>query len=145
MKILAAIDNSSSTGAVLKAIAAQAQPQKTSVRVLHVLQPVSSAVPPQMSPGYAPELEPFAKPAKELLAEAEKTLAASGFKVETMLKKGDVRESIIDTAEEWGADLILLGSHNRSGAHRFLLGSVAESIARYAPCSVEIVRSPKPH
>ncbi|HXW57833.1 MAG TPA: universal stress protein [Candidatus Cybelea sp.] len=141
MKILAAIDNSSSTAAVLNAIAAQAQPQKTSVRVLHVLQPVSIAVPPQMSPGYAPELEPFAKPARELLAEAEKTLAASGFKVETMLKKGDVRDSIIDTAKEWGADLILLGS----GAHRFLLGGVAESIVRYAPCSVEIVRTPKPH
>jgi hypothetical protein len=70
MKILAAIDNSSSTGAVLKAIPAQAQPQKTSLGVLHVLQPVSSAVPPQMSPGYAPELEPFAKPTKELLAVA---------------------------------------------------------------------------
>jgi nucleotide-binding universal stress UspA family protein len=140
MKVLVAIDESSSTAEVLKAIKAQMIPARTELRILHVLQPIAGSVPPQMSPGYAPELEPFAKPARELLANAAKTLDAAGFKTETALKKGDVRETIIDTAAEWGADLIVVGSHDHNGAHRFLLGSVAESVARHAPCSVEIVR-----
>jgi nucleotide-binding universal stress UspA family protein len=143
MKILAAIDDSSCAESVLRAITTQAQPKNTSIRVLHVLQPIAGSVPPQMASGYAPELEPIAKPAWELLTHAEKTLASAGFNVETTLKKGDIRESIIDTAADWGADLIVLGSHHHGGAHRFFLGSVAESVARYAPCSVEIVREPK--
>jgi len=144
MRILAAIDDSTCAEAVLKAISAQAQPKNTSVGILHVLQPIGASAPPQMASGYAPELEPFAKSAWKLLTEAQKKLVTAGFNVETTLKKGDVRESIIDTAVEWGADLIVLGSHNHGGAHRFFLGSAAEYVARYAPCSVEIVREPKP-
>ena len=79
MKILAAIDDSSCADAVLKAISTQAQPKNTSVRILHVLQPIAGSVPPQMAPGYAPELEAFAKPAWDLLTEAQKRLAAAGF------------------------------------------------------------------
>jgi len=61
-------------------------------------------------------------------------------KAETAVASGDVREKIVEYAAEWGADLIVLGSHGRSGASRFLLGSVTEWIARHAPCSVKIVR-----
>lgn len=97
-----------------------------------------------MASGYAPELEPFVNEAKALLAKTAKTLSAAGFRTETALRKGDIRETIIDSAAEWDVDLIVVGSHNRSGVHRFLLGSVAESVARHAPCSVEIVRARKP-
>ncbi|HXZ20805.1 MAG TPA: universal stress protein, partial [Candidatus Acidoferrales bacterium] len=58
------------------------------------------------------------------------------------LEKGDVRLRIIDAAAEWNADLIVLGSHGRSGIPRLLLGSVAEYVARNASCSVEVVRIP---
>ena len=47
---------------------------------------------------------------------------------------------IIDEAEEWGADLIVVGSHGRTGIKRWLLGSVAQSIVSQAPCSVYVVR-----
>jgi nucleotide-binding universal stress UspA family protein len=47
---------------------------------------------------------------------------------------------IVDEAESWGADLIFVGSHGRSAASRFLLGSVSNAVALHAPCSVEIVR-----
>jgi nucleotide-binding universal stress UspA family protein len=93
-----------------------------------------------MAAGYAPELEVLAKPAKELLARAAKSLTDAGFKTETLLREGDVRETILDTAQEWKADLIVMGSHSHRGARRFLLGSVAESVVRHAPCSVEVVR-----
>jgi nucleotide-binding universal stress UspA family protein len=145
MKILAAIDDSTCAEAVLKAISTQAQPKNASVRILHVLQPITGSAPPQMASGYAPELEAFAKPAWDLVTNAQEKLRSAGFQAETTLRKGDVRESIIDAATEWGADLIVLGSHNHSGAYRFFLGSAAEYVARYAPCSVEIIREPKLH
>ncbi|HUJ30277.1 MAG TPA: universal stress protein [Candidatus Acidoferrum sp.] len=143
MRILVAVDESSAADQIVKAISTQISPDKADVRILHVLEPIAGSVPPQMAPGYTPELEPFVGEARQLLERTAKSLSAAGFKTETILKKGDIRESIIDTAAEWNADLIVVGSHNHSGAHRFLLGSVAESVARHAPCSVEIVRAPK--
>jgi nucleotide-binding universal stress UspA family protein len=56
---------------------------------------------------------------------------------------GHAEEVIINTAKEWGAELIVLGSHGHSGFRRFLLGSVSQAIASHAPCSVEIVRAHK--
>jgi nucleotide-binding universal stress UspA family protein len=93
-----------------------------------------------MGAGYSPELQDSATSAKDLLTRAAKFLAEAGFKAETLLREGDVRETILDTAQEWKADLIVIGSRGRSGVQRLLLGSVAEPVARHAPCSVEIVR-----
>jgi nucleotide-binding universal stress UspA family protein len=50
---------------------------------------------------------------------------------------------IFQEAAEWGADLIVAGSHGRRGASRFLLGSVSEPVAFHAKCSVEIIRPKK--
>lgn len=47
---------------------------------------------------------------------------------------------ILNEASQWGADLIVLGSHGRSGRERFLVGSVSESVAARAACSVEVIR-----
>jgi hypothetical protein len=54
---------------------------------------------------------------------------------------GFPRKAISQYAKEWRADLVMAGSHGHSAIARFLLGSVAQSILRTAPCSVEIVRS----
>jgi len=69
-------------------------------------------------------------------------LRGAGFKAETAVEVGDVRERILDSASEWRADLIVLGSHGKRGLQRFLLGSVAEFVARHARCSVHIIRTP---
>jgi nucleotide-binding universal stress UspA family protein len=140
MRILLAVDESKSSQQAIEKIAQQFRCEKGEVRILHVLQPVSLSAPPQMAAGYAPELEALAKPAKDLLARAAKSLTDAGFKTETLLREGDIRETILDTAQEWKADLIVMGSHSHRGARRFLLGSVAESVVRHAPCSVEVVR-----
>lgn len=50
---------------------------------------------------------------------------------------------ILDEAANWHADLIVVGSHGRRGLDRFLLGSVSETVAIYAHCSVEVLRSPR--
>ncbi len=47
---------------------------------------------------------------------------------------------ILDVANEWHADMIILGSHGRSGLGRFLLGSVSDGVVRHAHCSVEVIR-----
>ncbi len=95
-----------------------------------------------MAPGYAPELEDQKKPAGELVERIAKELRAAGFQASTAIEVGDIRESIIDSAAEWRSDLIVVGSHGQRGIQRFLLGSVAEFVARHARCSVEIVRMP---
>jgi nucleotide-binding universal stress UspA family protein len=140
MKILMGIDDSKFSGDVLQAVITQFRPEHIEVRVLHVLQP-SAPAPPQMAPGYAPELDDQKKPAHELVERIASELRCGGFKVDTAVEVGDIRERIIDAAEEWGADLIVVGSHGRSVIPRFLLGSVAEFVARHAKCSVEIVRT----
>ena len=79
----------------------------------------------------------------ELSAEhAAETLRAGGLKVTTRVVEAEIRTAILDVAADWQADLIVLGSHGRKGIQRFMLGSVAESVARHAPCSVLIVRTP---
>ena len=62
----------------------------------------------------------------------------------TAVELGSPKSKIIDTAAEWHADLIVLGSHGRTGLDRFLLGSLPDSVLRHAHCSVELVRLPRP-
>lgn len=56
----------------------------------------------------------------------------------------DVVQEILGEARDWGADLLVLGSHGRHGLQRLLLGSVAESVLRQAHCPVLLVRQAKP-
>ncbi len=50
------------------------------------------------------------------------------------------KDAIIDTAQDWRADLIVVGSHGRRGLSRFLLGSVSQAVVAHAPCSVAVIR-----
>ena len=56
------------------------------------------------------------------------------------LESGDPAVEIVKAAKAWPADLIVIGSHGRGGLDRMLLGSVAESVMRHAPCPVLVVR-----
>jgi nucleotide-binding universal stress UspA family protein len=68
-------------------------------------------------------------------------LSKAGFQaIDTDQSVGDARQIILDQANDWGADLIVLGSHGYRGVDRFMLGSVSESVVMHASCSVEIVR-----
>ncbi|HEY9732552.1 MAG TPA: universal stress protein [Drouetiella sp.] len=53
---------------------------------------------------------------------------------------GDVSDKILEEADEWGADLIVCGTHGRQGIAKFFCGSIAEKIATQAKCSVEVVK-----
>lgn len=74
----------------------------------------------------------------EALANSKREMARIG---QTLLKTGDARDLINETAKELGADLIVMGTHGRRGVKRALLGSVAETVVRSAPCPVLTIRS----
>ena len=59
---------------------------------------------------------------------------------EVRVRTGDARDVINQTAKELGVDLIVMGTHGRRGISRALLGSVAETVVRTAPCAVLTVR-----
>ncbi len=69
---------------------------------------------------------------------------ASGVPASARLRVGSPYEEIAQVAEEEGADLIVMGTHGRSGFRRLLLGSVADRVVRTAPCPVVTVRQPLP-
>jgi len=56
--------------------------------------------------------------------------------------EGDAATEILDVAEKTASDLIVMGTHGRTGLARFLMGSVAEQIVRKAPCPVLTVKTP---
>ncbi len=146
MKILLAIDDSEFSEAAARAVASQIRGQDAEVLVLQVVEPLVFSTPPEMAPGYAPEmterLQEQLKQAKGSVDHAARMLRSAGFKANSRVVESGVRTGILDVADEWHADLIVLGSHGRKGLQRFLLGSVAESVARHARCSVMIVRNP---
>jgi nucleotide-binding universal stress UspA family protein len=145
MKILLATDGTKYSEAATQAITATFDPKNSNILILQAVEPLSYSTPPQMAPGYAPELaqkrEEQKQQAQHSLAKAAKTLQAAGFAVETRIVEADPRNAILDVADEWNTDLIVLGSHGRRGIQKFLIGSVAESVARHARCSVLIVRT----
>jgi nucleotide-binding universal stress UspA family protein len=57
---------------------------------------------------------------------------------------GDPRECILQAAETYGADLIVMGSHGRTGLTKFFIGSVSQAVAVHAPNSVVIIRGVVP-
>ena len=145
MKTLLAVDGSSFSQTACELVASQMRPQGSEILVLQIVEPFFYSTPPQMAPGYAPEmaeqLQDALKQAEKSVAQAAQTPRAAGFTVQTRVVEAEVRTGILDVATEWRADLIVLGSHGRRGLERFLLGSVAESVARHARCSVLIVRT----
>jgi universal stress protein A len=70
--------------------------------------------------------------------------ADSGVPFEHKLLVGDPASAIVEAAEQENADLIVLGTHGRTGLTRLLMGSVAESVVRNAKCPVLTVKHPSP-
>jgi nucleotide-binding universal stress UspA family protein len=144
MKIILAVDDLKSSEAAVQATMEQAHPSETEVLVLHAVEPPSLMVAREMR-GYNPALKALwhetEHQARAMVNEIARQLRAKGFKVRSVVAKGDPKSRIIDLATEQKADLIVLGCHGRKGLDRFLMGSVSEAVARYAPCSVEIARS----
>lgn len=136
MRVLLATDGSKFSEAALRAIIGHFEPKETEVRVLNVVD-----LPLPIPTLYAEEFrEESMKEGQELVMEAKTRLAKAGYSVQTEVKTGDPKRKIVEDATRWHADMIVMGSHERRGIDRFLMGSVSNAVARHAPCSVEIVR-----
>lgn len=146
MKILLAVDGSEFSQAATQAIVARMRAESAEVLVLRVVEPRIYSIAPQIAAGYALEQDKILKEdfqhAQESVNEASQALRSAGFSVTTRVIESEARTGILDIAAEWRADLIVLGSHGRKGLRRFLLGSIAESVARHSQCSVLVVRIP---
>jgi nucleotide-binding universal stress UspA family protein len=149
MKILLAMDDSPHSRAALEGILKRPWPEGTRFRVISVVEPFH----PEYA-GWHTSYVPLAIDAqKELVETTQRLVNESAARLEEKFGTGSVKaevlegyikDKILESAREWPADLIVLGSHGRRGFTRFLLGSVSEAIVAHSPCSVEIVKLAAP-
>jgi nucleotide-binding universal stress UspA family protein len=138
MKILVGIEDSMFSYNAARSVAQRPWHPGTQVRLI-------SAVEPDLMSDYAvKEQENVYQQASEAIDRAVAILRESPnkFEITTEIVEGSPKHVIVEEAERWGADLVVIGSHGRRGLQRFLLGSVSHAVALHAPCSVEIVRAP---
>lgn len=145
MKVLIATDGSDYSQAALEAVTERPWPPDTSFMVLHVVQTLTPAY-IGFNYGYAEAMATVDDVGRK---EGQKMLDATVKFLKSRLPEGSVTSSmvdgyildgILDAAEKFDADLIIVGSHGRTGLAKFFLGSVAEAVLNRAPCSVEVVR-----
>lgn len=149
MKTLVPIDGSPHSEAAIAEVAGRSWPPGSEIRVVTV---IHSAVPLLPDPAFAlaathvEQLHEQREQSGPLLKLAAERVRQSlpGTLVTTTALEGRPQEVIIAEADEWGADLIVLGSHGRGPRTQALLGSVASSVAAEAPCAVEIIRLGRP-
>ena len=143
-KILVAVDSTGLPPLVIDSLSAQMRPEETDVLLLEVVEPLVTSVPPEMSPGYAPEMavrrNEAKKQAQTILDQGVALLRKGGFRVSSRLVESEIKEGILSVASEWGAGLIVVTSHARQGVAKFLHRSVAEGIVHRAPCSVLVLK-----
>lgn len=135
MKILLAVDGSCFGLTAADGVASRPWPPRTIVRIVHVVE--SAGDPTEVDPA---RMQPPFPPPPYAIEKALGRLEGHQMKVEARVLHGRPKSAILDEARDWGADLIVVGSHGMSGIERFLLGSVSLAVAAHAHCSVEIVR-----
>ena len=149
MKILLAVDGSACSNTAVAEVARRPWPADTQVRVLSVVEPAAPLVaePYIVAGSYFEEVERITRQQAEAsvaqAAERLRTEAVSKLQVSTEIMPGSARRVIVEEADAWPADLIVVGSHGYRTWERMLLGSVSQTVAAHASCSVEIVRCKK--
>jgi nucleotide-binding universal stress UspA family protein len=100
--------------------------------------------PPEIADIPAPRQQELNEEAQRLIdAQVEQIKADGGTVAQAHLRIGRPDEQIVDSAEEIGAGLIVMGSRGLGGIRRLLMGSVSDSVVRHAHCPVLIVRAQK--
>ena len=108
--------------------------------LLHVIQLMPLTV-GEMPPAYFDEhLENLEADAQQQMRAALYRVHQAGLQGESVISQGIPFQAIVDTAKDEKVDLIIMGTHGRTGLPHVLIGSVAEKVVRLAPCPVLVAR-----
>ena len=149
MRVLVAIEDKRFGKAIVDFLVAHQWQAGTIFRLVHVVEP--SVVGDQVTAVYGDGVEneivqERLSDGSQLLNQMREQLQAKfgmALPVEVNVVKGHPHHIILDIAEEWHSDMIVLGSHGRQGFTRFVLGSVSLAVVSHAQCTVTVVRLPK--
>jgi nucleotide-binding universal stress UspA family protein len=141
--VLAAVDDSGAAERIIRAGANFARLIKGGelhlVRVIEQLPPLSA--PPLTRASVAPSATQALEQARAAMdALVTRAKLAGAGRVTTHIALGGAWHEIVQLATDLAADLVLVGTHDRHGVRRLMLGSVAERVVRKAPCPVLVVR-----
>jgi nucleotide-binding universal stress UspA family protein len=149
-RILVCVDGSKTSDVALAEGLKLAKEQHADLRLLHVADVTpppgieSSSYVASSYIDYDLFRDATLKAGRDVVRRAESLASAAGLGVESAVIEAsahDISASIVDDASRWRADLVVIGTHGRSGLERLFLGSVAESVARHAPVPVLLVKS----
>lgn len=138
-KILCATDFSDASKNALRYANEFARSMDATVVILHIVEP--RPITTDMSVAYIPIETDLEKAAEDDLAQLVVDEKYKGITATRIVLIGEASEMILQQAKTQDVDLIILGSHGRSGLSRLLMGSVAEAVVRKAPCPVLIVKA----
>ena len=144
MNILVAVDDSDFADYVAAFVGAHQWPADAHFVVVHVLPsllPVTAVLPAQALEDIS---EARRVATEKLLARVVSKFEKPGEVIDKYVAEGDPRNVILAKAHDIRADVIVMGSHGRTGLGRWMLGSVSLSVVSGAHCSVVIVRPPAP-
>ncbi len=146
-RIVVAVDDSHASNRALDEAINIAKTTSATLRIVHVLDDVSVSLTANPYAGYytGELIENLRQGGTEILQKAHARAKAAGVQAETVLFDDlglSVQERIVSTAQEWSADLIVMGTHGRRGMQRAMLGSSAEGVLRSTSVPVLLVRTP---
>jgi nucleotide-binding universal stress UspA family protein len=142
MNILVAVDDSEFAQYISDFVAAHQWPADSHFDLLHVrpsLLPITASLPLNVLEDIR---DAQIQSAKKLLDQVAAKITSKGYHVNQEILEGDAKSEVLSWARKIDADVIVLGSHGRTGIERWMLGSVSLSVASKAHCSVMIVRPP---
>jgi len=143
MKILLGVDDSPCSMAAIEYVKKAGWPADAQVIVLSAAAPVFVGPGEAAAPMVVEQLnEGQIEYHRIVAARAAKELQAAGLKAESRSPASDPRSAIVDAARSEKVDLIVVGSHGRSGFAKLLLGSVASHVVTHAHCNVLVVKVP---
>ena len=143
MKIVIGVDDSLHSKAAVEYVKRTAWPTGTQVIVVTAAQPLYAMV-ELGGASYVHDAQEFEIRHHEKLAERyERELEERGLRTTAKVVFGDARLALIEAVTVEGADLLVVGSHGRTGFDKLLMGSVASHVVTHAPCNVLVVKMPR--
>lgn len=140
--ILVPVDGSSTAELAIGKAAAIAEAFKSTVTLIYVIEPYAfTGVGTDFSYGQAEYLSAATQEAQQAITSARQVFALHGIAAEGSVVEGhSIYQAILATAEALGVDLLVMGSHGRSGLKKLVLGSVTAQVLAHAHFSVLVVR-----